>query len=113
MNCGPAPQHYTEAITNYFYPTLKDPDSAEYKFETPYKQALAAGVFDLQKFYLGWEVDVQMNAKNSYGGYVGYTSYRFLFQNEKIAAEADSTANYYWLNMPGIVATEVTNKAAY
>lgn len=32
----------------------------------------------------GWIVNVSINAKNSYGGYVGFKPYSFLFRAEEI-----------------------------
>ena len=110
MQCGRSPENYQEAITNWITPTLKDPDSAEYKFETPYRQALPAGVFNMKKFWLGWEVDAQVNAKNSYGGYVGYTPYSFFFQGDEIRATAQADVlSGDWVPVSGINAVVVTN----
>lgn len=110
MECGSPPLNYAESITNWITPTLKDPDSAEYKFQKPYRQALPAGVFNMKKFFLGWEVDAQINAKNSYGGYVGYSPYSFFFQGNEIRATAqadDMQGN--WLFITGIKGVLVTN----
>ncbi len=85
MDCGPIPRNYEQSIKDFMQGELKDPDSAEYKFIPPVKQALQ----QLWKSYIGWEVGVQVNAKNSYGGYTGYQPYFFFFQNEKIVGVAE------------------------
>ena len=53
-------------VKQYFNGTLKDPYSAQFQFS---------------KVEKGYIMTVNVNAKNSYGGYTGNQGYQFLFQN--------------------------------
>ena len=72
----------------YFTDTLKDPYSAHIDIQAPEKfwyqePALADGWTGGQR-HAGWMVRVLVNAKNSYGGYVGNETYGFFFQNSRL-----------------------------
>ena len=55
--------------------TLKDPDSARFRFEKPTR-----GVsHSLGEPVLAWYSQVYVNAKNSFGGYVGERPYAFAY----------------------------------
>ena len=82
---GPYPENYREIVKAYFSAALKDPYSANYNFERPYKgystkSILAGGGPD--KF--GYLVKVYVNAKNSFGAYTGWEPYLFLIRNGRI-----------------------------
>lgn len=66
---GPMPSKelYEGKIRSYQESNLKDPDSAKYNFSEPHKGWCK---FNGEVNY-GWIVDYTLNAKNSYGGYVG------------------------------------------
>ena len=64
---------------------LKDPESARYSFGPVYKGYFVGSAFEGRKLQAGYLLDVTVNAKNSYGGYVGAKPYKFLFRNGKIA----------------------------
>jgi len=94
----PAKETYEPAIRGFMKYTLKDPDSAQYDFHKPYsgfisKPPLAGGGIDK----VGWFVPVNVNAKNSYGGYVGFTPYKFLFRDNKMIAY--STREGIWTDI--------------
>lgn len=92
---GPSPQDIAQAdygfpveqdqaesrIKQYFSRTLKDPYSAQYQFSQVEKGYMVGNVFDGRKLYAGYIISVNVNAKNSYGGYAGAEGYQFLFQN--------------------------------
>ena len=65
------PNNYKSLIHNFFTTALKDPDSAKYIFYKPVRAYTASTkvVF--------WMVRVDVNAKNSYGGYTGYKPFIF------------------------------------
>src|SRR5438477_6228366 len=69
---GDYPANYRQLIRDFFQVALKDPDSAQYQFREPYKgyskKALIVGG-GVDKY--GWICNVNVNAKNSYGGYTG------------------------------------------
>ncbi|MCX8602608.1 MULTISPECIES: hypothetical protein [unclassified Gilliamella] len=65
------PVNYKSLIRNFFATSLKDPDSAKFVFYKPVRaySASTKTVF--------WMVQVDVNAKNSYGGYTGYKPFIF------------------------------------
>ena len=84
-NFGSVPTDYKDKIVAYYQMVLKDPESAKYRFGTPYTAytniGTAAGG---EVSWSGWAVDVQINAKNSYGGYTGFETERVLFKNNTV-----------------------------
>lgn len=94
---GEAPIQYEESIKSYLGNTLKDPFSAQYKnFSIPKKYINKTRVVTQSPTLINvngyatetnthcWLVTVDVNAKNSYGGYIGWTTYVFLFRGESI-----------------------------
>jgi hypothetical protein len=79
---GPFPKDYQDTIRAYFDQTLKDPDSVRYKW----RGEPSRGWETLGGKKFGWRVCVDVNAKNSYGGYTGYQTSYFMFQNHRIAS---------------------------
>lgn len=69
----PLPNDYKERIQALLEERLKDPDSAKFKFFDPKKGYTAS------TRHFGYVVPVDVNAKNSYGGYTGYKSYYFVY----------------------------------
>lgn len=65
------PDNYKSLIKNYFIRALKDPDSAKYIFYKPVRAYTASTKI------VFWMVRVDVNAKNSYGGYTGYKPFIF------------------------------------
>lgn len=78
-----APAHATDAIADAkarILETLKDPDSAKFRDVKLYKSGAVCGSY---------------NAKNSYGGYVGYTHFGFTAQGAAILPpNTDLTGDY-------------------
>jgi hypothetical protein len=74
---------YVEITKHYYFDHLRDPDSALYEsISTP------------QKFWYGNKIDgasygylvcVTYNAKNRYGGYVGYKTEGLILRDGKVA----------------------------
>lgn len=101
QGCAPVPTQQEINSADYGYPIsqddavsqakgafgiyLKDPESARYSFGTVYKGYFVGSAFEGRKLQAGYLLDVTVNAKNSYGGYVGPKPYKFLFRNGKIA----------------------------
>ncbi len=86
---GAPPTNYAQAIQVYFQQTLKDPSSIQYGEVTQpvqgfysIKDALISGG-QVHRHY-GWLVRATINAKNSYGGYVGFKTYTFVFHGENL-----------------------------
>lgn len=72
------------AVKGFFNVYLKDPESARYSFGTVYRGYMVGSVFEGRKVEGGFLLDVTVNAKNSYGGYVGAKPYKFLLRNDKL-----------------------------
>lgn len=64
---------------------LKDPYTAQFQFGPVYQGYVTGSALEGRKLSPGYLMDVQVNARNSYGGYTGYTPYKFLFFNGKLA----------------------------
>jgi hypothetical protein len=78
---------YESKVKDWFEGCLKDPESAKYKFDKPKKGWYGKTLSNLagpRKIDYGWIVLVQVNAKNSYGGYTGYKPYHCLFRGEEL-----------------------------
>ncbi|MFZ5621157.1 MAG: hypothetical protein ACOY5W_09070 [Pseudomonadota bacterium] len=87
---GPPPDDYEESIREYFSTRLKDPDSARYEFGKPRRAYINHALIQgggVQWF--GYAVDVIINAKNSYGGYVGRRKYFVFFRGNKPSNHSD------------------------
>ena len=61
--------------------TLKDPDSAKYDCSLGGKGWLGSGKAWGEGPEYGWLVGCKINAKNSYGAYVGAEQYAFVFRD--------------------------------
>lgn len=84
---GPPPIAFPEKIKDFMELRLKDPSSAQYRFDNlPTKMWSKAGPLFGGGTMYGWRVDVLINAKNELGGYVGYQQYGFLFRDGRIIA---------------------------
>lgn len=78
----PIPQEQAEQrVKQYFSGTLKDPASAQYQFSQAQKGYIIGSAVEGKPLYAGYIISVNVNAKNSFGGYTGYQGYQFLFQN--------------------------------
>ena len=80
---GPYPDNYKEIIQAHWRPILKDPYSAQYHYAGgPFKCYMRdAPVAGGKPVIFGYCVMFSMNAKNSYGAYIGETQYRFFIKN--------------------------------
>ncbi len=81
----PTAATYQREIKAHFNATLKDPYSVRYSFRAPVKGYANYWLDNKPTYWQGWAVGVFVNAKNSYGGYVGAEHYIFIFKkNNKI-----------------------------
>ena len=76
---GSYPSNYESIVKIYYNVTLKDPDSAKFgSISTPIQYYLG-NRFSGAKY--GYLVCSSVNAKNSYGAYVGYKTTALLIRN--------------------------------
>ncbi|EFL80900.1 hypothetical protein [Actinobacillus pleuropneumoniae] len=104
---GKYPKDYKVLIKNYMNKQLKDPDSAKYsEFSKPRKEHViykAKSGIPLTEgdVYYGYSSCVQVNAKNSYGGYTGNQAYWFFFyNNEVMRVQKISELNMIYIGRP-------------
>ncbi|EMI5436639.1 hypothetical protein JEP09_04835 [Proteus mirabilis] len=71
------PANYKDEITEVIKYSLKDPDSAKFIFHEPRLAYTAASK------NVAYVVPIDVNAKNSYGGYVGYKTMYYAYTNER------------------------------
>lgn len=92
---GVLPPDYQQQVKTYFNSILKDPESARYTFEPPFKAYSQDGSLSSTGggVRYGYVTGVQVNAKNSYGGYTGNQLYVFMFSN---GVMYDSTLNFQY-----------------
>jgi hypothetical protein len=92
---GPYPANYEANIKDYMNHVLYDSQSAIYEFSSPYqgygyrwtdKNGNATPFATLE---FGWIVNFNINAKNRFGGYVGFTPYRVVIRDDKVVAEEE------------------------
>lgn len=82
---GPPPANAEAQIRAYFEQTLKDPDSMKLRVGELFKCAMQGNSDHLT---CGWVQVVECNAKNSYGGYVGFRRHYFYFHDGKLLQDA-------------------------
>lgn len=75
---GPYPEQYEEIVKNYMSRSLFDPYSAQYIFNgSPSKNYLMR---PFGETLYGWHGTVSVNAKNRFGGYVGYHTFDYIIR---------------------------------
>ncbi|MCK9224934.1 MAG: hypothetical protein M0Q02_07600 [Candidatus Muirbacterium halophilum] len=79
-------QEEAENIIKIWYGgDLKDPESAKYKFDKIEKSYLTRKVaFKDTTVTYGYIIDFECNAKNSYGGYVGWKAHSYFLRNGNV-----------------------------
>jgi len=79
---GSYPNNYEEIVKNYYSRILKDPDSANYQSFTTPNMSYMGDRFDGTKY--GYLVCATVNSKNSFGGYVGFSTDGLLIRNGSV-----------------------------
>lgn len=75
------PEQCTAAVERTLSGTLKDPSSAQFRHSPCIHGAMnSVPIMGLPVAY-GWLQQGQLNAKNSYGGYVGFRQYIAIIRN--------------------------------
>lgn len=79
---GPQPSDYGTAIDHYYAQALKDPASVSvYRVSGLFQTTYPMGGFTKRRV---WTACVQVNAKNSYGGYTGTQIDAVYFEGDQI-----------------------------
>lgn len=87
---GSYPTDFEQIIKNHMQATLKDPESARYQFLNSPK----SGWNSFGGLKYGYVVCAYINAKNSYGGYVGNRISYFLLKNDRVIDTMHGDGNY-------------------
>jgi hypothetical protein len=74
---GAYPENFKDIIGQYVSSRLKDPDSAQFRYQNYPKP----GYSRLGGMKFGYVVCVAINAKNSFGGYTGYHANYFMIKD--------------------------------
>ncbi|MGH8075593.1 MAG: hypothetical protein ACREO4_16205 [Lysobacter sp.] len=78
----PIAQEAAERLaTAYLSARLKDPGSAQYRWEPVAKGFMAASPLARRKLTYGYFLTGTVNSKNSFGGYTGASRYSFVFRD--------------------------------
>lgn len=96
IDYGTAPTNYKEQINGYWQSTLKDPGSIQIKEIVAPEKAMAYAAEEHPRSYdmysdvtfiptYGYRVCATINAKNSYGGYTGWSTQTFFFSKGQFA----------------------------
>ncbi len=73
-----------KTVINYLQRVLYDPYSARLRFGNVYQGYFQTTPTTGCKVYYGYVLNVGVNAKNRYGGYVGEKLYTFVFYDQRI-----------------------------
>jgi len=82
---------YRAVIKDWLDKNLKDPYSAVVEY--PYKPVqgwIRTAPIQGSQLIMGWKIPVRVNAKNSFGAYVGNRVYLFIFRDNRIVFEVDA-----------------------
>jgi len=94
-NYGPYPTEYKQIVTKYLRGILKDPDSAKIaKISKPREEHKINSKYKKQAIY-GYSSCALVNAKNSYGGYVGERPYWFFIKDGSVIEASDDMGAIY------------------
>lgn len=97
---GPSPANAEEKTREYFNSALKDPESARIKFVGLHKAFSIDGLIIGGAKHYGWVQVVEVNAKNSYGGYTGSKLYYIFFEGGSVRGDV---SDYIGSHMAGLV----------
>jgi len=86
-DAGDLPSNYKEAAVTFLENQLRDPGSAQIEIGEAQRGSCDIGIYG--KFH-GWRVPIRYNAKNAYGGYVGYQNAYVWFNGARIKRVSDS-----------------------
>ncbi|MCC8365837.1 hypothetical protein J8V57_06000 [Xenorhabdus sp. PB61.4] len=85
---GSVPSNYKKLVKDQFEAALKDPDSAKYSNWTQPRQEV---IFENKSPVFGYSLCVNVNAKNSYGGYTGSQLHWIFIKNNQVKRIQNTT----------------------
>jgi hypothetical protein len=85
---APLTVDYKTIIRGILHDTLKDPMSAVLEFSEPVRDMRLLQPFNGSSLHAVWRVDVNVNAKNSFGAYAGFSKSQFWFYNNQLIDKA-------------------------
>jgi hypothetical protein len=85
---GAYPTNYESIAKSFYASTLKDPDSVQYRGIAAPRQFWIGDRFTGAKY--GYMVCVTLNAKNSYGGYVGFQTDGLMVRNGAVVQQIEN-----------------------
>ena len=92
LEYGPYPENYEAIVKTYYEMLLKDPSSVQYRSITrPYQSYYGNR---LEGVHHGYKTCVTLNAKNSYGAYVGFKTDVLLIRNGAVVHYVPDGAYY-------------------
>lgn len=93
---GSEPEDPIGATKRLMLDELRDPDSAQYRFLGIHPAHCRGGLANGGKDWIGYAASIDINAKNTMGGYVGFTSHTILFDGGRAfkSIEGDNFGAY-------------------
>lgn len=88
-DAGPKPADAMAIAKAAMLPILKDPESARFQLIRP-ARPVVTGDSIFHKGGAGWEICVNVNAKNSYGGYTGNRTTYLLWNTGRVVLHDSS-----------------------
>ena len=79
---GSYPDNYEQIVKSFYNRTLKDPSTAQYRWISSPKTTWLGNRFTGVRY--GYLVCVTLNAKNSYGAYIGFGTDGFLIRDGSV-----------------------------
>lgn len=96
--CGPpiTQQNAQAQATTFMKTYLKDPLSAQYEWKTITPAWIHMQPTAFHPRMYGYALEALVNAKNSYGGYVGFVPFRFFFRDGALKQVAEFQHGSIW-----------------
>lgn len=89
------PEGHVEVQKAYVASRLKDPDSVRFQVGALQRVTISASLTDPTVVPV-WESPLHVNAKNSFGGYVGFKTWSFYYRDGSLfAVDAPETGRQY------------------
>lgn len=79
---GAKPENHQAIIQAHLRRVMRDPDSTKVEFVGGPTRTYSSSPATKRQF--GWGVCANINGKNAYGGYTGFTEYFFLIRNDRL-----------------------------